>query len=400
MNDTPTATISTGASPAQHDADLIDLLLVLAKHKKKIILWPLGVGLVAAALSLTLDNVYKATTKLLPPQQAQSGAAALLSQLGGAAGAVAGMTGLKNPNELYIGMLKSRTIADKVIARFDLQKLYNEKTMDRTRLDLEENTIIADGKDGLITISVLDKDPKRVAAMANAYVEELLKLTRVLAVTEAGKRRLFFERQLEMSKDQLAAVEMQLKGSLDTNGVINVETDSRAILETVARLRAQIAAKEIQLSAMRSFVTDDNQEYKRADAELSGLKTELSKLQNGRPATAAEAGRAGDEAGLGNIKLLRDVKYKQMLYELLAKQYEIARLDEAKDAAIIQVLDPAIEPEKKFKPMRSILVLVPTMLTFFLALMAAFFIEGKKKYLLDAGRASRWTSLHAQLKLK
>lgn len=372
----------------------LDVIVVLAKYKKIIIWLPIIAAITSAAISFVLPNIYRANTKLLPPQQSQSGASALLSQLGGAAGALAGSAGLKSSSDLYIGMLKSRTVADKLIAKFELQKVYDEETMEKTRAMLEGNTFISAGKDGLISIDVEDEDKKLAAQLANAYVRELVSLTKVLAVTEASQRRVFFEHQLEQSKDNLAKAEMVLKGALDTHGVISVDADSRAIVETVGRLRARISAKDIEISAMKAFVTTSNPEYKRVQEELISLRSELSKLENGRPAIAVDAvsGATGSNkpVGLENIKILRDVKYYQMLYELLAKQYEAARLDEAKDTAMIQVLDPAIEPERKFKPRRSVLILVSTILAFIAAVAWAFMAEARKKVLSDPNGKAQW----------
>lgn len=379
---------------------MIALLIVLAKNKKLILTTTLLAAGSAALISFALPEVYRSGTKLLPPQQAQSGAAALLAQLGGAAGAVAGAAGIKNPNDLYVGMLKSRTVADKLIKQFDLKKVYETDSLERTRKMLEDNTTIVAGKDGLITIDVEDENKKLVAPLANGYVAELLRLTRVLAVTEASQRRLFFEQQLELSKNNLAQAEMTLKGALDTHGVTSVDSDSRAIVETVARLRAAISAKEIQLSSMRAFVTPNNQEFKRTQEELISLRSEISKLENGRPETASSPVAGGDKKGLENIKILRDVKYHQMLYELLAKQYEVARLDEAKDTAVVQVLDPAVEPEKKFKPKRALMVLMAGIFGFLIAIAVAFLLESRRKALQIPASFAEWQQLKVYLRFR
>jgi uncharacterized protein involved in exopolysaccharide biosynthesis len=358
----------------------------------------------ALAISFTLPKTYKASTKLLPPQQAQSGAAALLSQLGGVASMAAGAAGIKNPSDMYIGMLKSRTVADKLIAQYNLKKGYETESQESARSRLEADTAITSGKDGLITIEVESRDQKLVAKLANSYVEQLLQLTKILALTEASQRRMFYERQLEGAKDNLAKAEMSLKGALDTHGVISVDAESRAVLETVGRLKAQVSAKEIQLGSMRAFLTPNNPQYKRTEEELSSLRSELSRLENGRAGSAIGADSANANAdanksgGFENIKLLRDVKYYQMLYELLAKQYEVARLDEAKDPSIIQVLDPAVEPERKFKPHRAAIVMLSTFGAFLFAVMAAFVLEGRRK--LSPDSAAQWDELKAQLRRK
>lgn len=383
------------------DFSLLYILVVLAKHKKLILGLSVTSAILGAAISFALPNVYKANAKLLPPQQAQSGASALLSQLGGAAGALAGATGLKNPNDLYVGMLKSRSVSDKLVEKFDLKKVYDVESREKARTILEANSNIVAGKDGLITIDVEDESKQLVAKLANGYVSELMNLTKVLAVTEASQRRVFFERQLEQAKDNLAKAEMALKGALDTHGVISVDADSRAIVETVGRLRAQISAKEIQLSSMRAFVTVQNPEFKRAQEELISLRAELSRLENGRPAIdSLTTDGSTKQVGLENIKILRDVKYYQMLYELLAKQYEMARLEEAKDTALVQVLDPAMEPERKFKPKRMMLILLSTVLGFLAAVGLSFMLEKRKKLLADPQGNAQWNELKALIRSK
>ena len=382
----------------RNEFSFMALLIVLAKHKWKIIGLPMAVGLAAVAVSFALPNVYRANTKVLPPQQAQSGAAALLSQLGGVA--AVGAAGIKNPNDLYIGMLRSRTVADNLIKQFDLKRKYDTDSVEKARTTLEENTAIVAGKDGLISIDVEDHDQKFVAKLANSYVDELTKLTRQLAVTEASQRRLFFEKQLELSKDNLASAEMTLKKTLDTRGVISVDSDSRAIVETVGRLRAQISAKEIQLASMQAFVTTNNQEYKRAQEELGSLRSELSKLENGRPELESRSSSTNQQVGLENIKILRDVKYHQMLYEMLSKQYEAARLDEAKDGAVIQVLDRAAEPERKFKPKRAILGILAAALAFFATLAWALIKDAQERNATDPESAAQWAQLKSYLRIR
>lgn len=378
----------------------LNLLIVLLKHKWLLIGLPLGAGVLVALATLLIPNSYQASAKLLPPQQSQSGASALLAQLGSAAGLAAGASGIKSPSDMYVGILRSRTVADKIIAKHGLKKAFDTESGDAARGQLEEQTIINAGKDGLIVIAFEDEDKKLVASIANAYVEELQALTKILAITEASQRRLFFERQLEISKDKLAAAEGALKQALDTRGVINVDSETRAMAEIVGRVRAQVSAKEIQISAMKAFVTPSNQEYKLGQEELKSLRAELSRLENGRPGNTESADGAGaTKAGLENIKVLREVKYHQMLYEFLAKQYEAARLDEAKDVAIIQVLDTAVEPEHQFKPRRSMYTIFAALLALFAAVVIAVAIEAKRKAMHSAQFAAQWGRLQNHLSL-
>lgn len=381
------------------EIELIDVLIVLAKHKRLVLGLPLVVALAAAGISMCLPNVYSASTKMLPPQQSQSSTAALLSQLGGLGGLAAGAAGIKNPNDLYVGMLKSRTVADAIIERFHLKDVYEAKFYEDARQTLEMNTTVGSGKDNLITITVEDKDQKRVAQIANAYVDELGKLTKKLAITEAGQRRVFFEGQLEQAKNNLATAELKLKNALETQGITSVDADTKAVVEMGARLRAQISAKEIQLNSMNAFLTPNNPVYQRAQEELNSLRAELAKLENGRGMGSPE-NPGGSKAGLENVKTLRDVKYYQMLYELLAKQYEAARLDEAKDPPIIQVLDRAAEPERRAKPKRTVIVLLSTALAFFFAMGLAFFAETKRRLMDEPASATKWRRLRGYIGFK
>lgn len=347
--------------PKASEFNVVELVNLLVKHRRLIIGFPVAVAVIAAVVSFMLPNVYRTGAKLLPPQQAQSGAAALLSQLGGAASVAAGMAGVKSPNDLYIGMLKSRTIADAVIVKNKLKEVYGTDSQEEARKILAENSFISAGKDGFIIVEVEDESQERVAPLANSYVSELMKMTRVLALTEASQRRMFFEQQLKQAKDNLASAEMRLKRALDSRGVISVDSQSRAMLETVGKIRAQISVKESQLGSMRAFVTATNPEFRRVEEEVKSLRNELGRLENGD----GSAGSGAGQVGLENIKILRDVKYYQMLYELLGKQFEVARLDEAKDAPVIQVLDTAVTPERKFKPKRALIVILCFVLALF-----------------------------------
>lgn len=381
------------------EIDVIDVAIVAARYKRLLVLLPLLVGAVVAAVSLLLPNIYSASVRLLPPQQNQSGAAALLSQLGGMGGAAASVAGIKNPSDLYVGMLRSRTVADRLIGQFDMKRLYDTSSAEKARGELQKNTDIHASKDGFITVRFDSEDQQLVARVANAYVDELTRLTRVLAVTEASQRRMFFERQLEQAKNNLAIAEIALKGALDTRGVISVDVESRAMMESLARMRAQTSAKEIQLNAMRAFLTPTNPEFRRVQEELGSLRNQLARLENGSGA-AADGGRTDGKGGVENIKLLRDVKYFQMLYELLAKQYEVARLDEAKDPAMIQVLDAAITPERKSRPARAVMVLMSVLAGLVLAIIWIFIAEGRRKAATSPEGKARWAELKFHLGLK
>ncbi|MBR7783879.1 GumC family protein [Undibacterium luofuense] len=369
----------------ENDINAIYLLIIIAKHKFKILTFPIIFGILAYGVSLLIPNTYRANTKILPPQQSQSTASAMLSQLGGLAGSAGAALGIKNPNELYIALLKSRYLNDKLIQKFDLQKKYDQKYMENTRTILSSRSSISSGKDGIISIDFDDHDPHFAAEIANAYVQELTELTSKLALTEASQRRVFYETQLERAKNNLSELEKTLSSSIEENGVTSVDITSKVTLETIAKLRAAISLKQIQLKSLESFVTPNSPQYKRVNQEILGMQEELSKLENGSYNTS----KSSENLTLGkhainkekiiknnnNLQLLRDLKYYQMLHEMLSKQYEIARLDEAKDIPLIQILDKAIDPEIKVKPQRSLIAIIFAMFGLLLGIGTAFLSE-------------------------
>jgi tyrosine-protein kinase Etk/Wzc len=350
---------------------VIDLLIALAQRKRLFLGIPIAAGAIALVVTFLLPKWYVASAKIMPPQQSQSNAVAILGQLGALAGGPASQAlGLKNPSDVYVAILKSRTVADNIIARFDLKRVYDEEYLAEARKELSRNSSIAAGREGVITIEVEDTDPKRAADMANAFIEELRSLTVNLAVGEAAQRRLFFEGQLKKAKNDLSDAEIVLKKFTQQSGLVNPQGQIGLSVAAAAALRAQIAAKEIQMSSMRTFATENNPDLRRTMEELGGLRSELAKMEKdahaGKGDVMVPFGRA-PEVGLEYLRKYRDVKYFETLFEVLGKHYEIARIDEAKDATLIQILDVAVAPERKSKPHRGLIVtatvLIAAMLT-------------------------------------
>ena len=387
---------ATPAGPGDH-VDPLDLLLVLGRQRRMLVLWPFVAAVVAAIISLLLPEVYTGVTRMLPPQQAQSSAAAMLSQLGGLASAAGPALGLKNPGDLYVGLLKSETVSDALIERFGLMERYHAIKRVDARKALAAKTRIVPDKSGIIAIEVDDREPARAADLANGYVEELHRLTSTLAVTEAAQRRVFFERQLQQAREKLADAEVKLRQAIDTGGLVSVDAQGRAAVETVARLRAQVSAKEIQISSMRSYATDGNPDLRRAEQELASIRGELARLETGVGSTGAggKLNPAEAAAGVANIRLLRDVKYAEAMFEFLAKQYELARVDEGKEAPIVQVVDPAKPPERRTSPMRTIMVLGTAAVAFVLAVLAALIRHAFDVAMEDQGRRAKLAALKA-----
>ncbi len=370
---------------------LLELAIVLAKHKKLILGLPFVAAIIAVGIGLLLPNTYTASTKILPPQQSQSAVSGVLAQLGN----LGGLAGIKTSNDLYIAMLKTRTVADNLIQRFHLQNVYETRSPQGTRGQIEAHTNIASGKDGFINIQFDDRDPKRAAAIANAYVEELYRFNQTLAVTEASQRRLFFEKQLLQAKDSLAKAEIAARRGLEQGGLVKVDDQGRAMVEDAARLRAQMTVKEVQIGVMRTFAADRNPDLRRAQQELESLKRELAKIEGAGGAKAAESASSGK--GIDNLSLLRDMKYYETIYELLAKQYEAAKIDEARDASLIQVLEKAIEPEQKSKPNRTLIVLLTALVAGSVAVLWAFMKEVLNRARGDPERSRQLRLLYSYL---
>lgn len=381
----------------QDEIHLLDILIVLARYKKLVFGMPILFGGITLAISLLMTPKFTSTATVMPPQQQSSGMSAVLGQLGGLAGAVGGIAGIKNSGDLYVGMLGSRTVADSLISRFKLQDRYEKQVIDDVRRELSANSQIASGKkDGLISISVTDKDPKFAAELANAYVEELTKLTQTMAISEASQRRLFFERQLKETKEQLANAEVALRTTQEKTGMIQPEGQVQAIIASIAQLRGTIAAKEVQLNAMRTFATGQNPELLRTQEELKGLKAQLQKLEKDQPNKDSDfmvpTGKI-PEAGVEYVRKLRDVKYYETMFELLAKQYELARIDESKDSSMIQVLDKAVPTEKKSKPKRATIIGVGILAGVFFGMLLAFICEAYRRSRHNAQSSTRWQEL-------
>lgn len=383
-----------------YEVSLIEVLTQLA-YRKWVIAKVTGVAvLVGLVLAFLLPVRYTATTKLMPPQQTQSAATLLMSQLtatgGGPLAAIAGGgLGLKNPNDIYIGLLNSRPIADAIIQRFDLAQVYRSKDMTEARKELAKYTEITSEKNGFISVSVSDKDKKRAAEMANTYTGELRNLTKTLAVTEASQRRIFYEDQLKQAKDALVSAELTFQGVQQSKGLVQLDAQAKAMIEGLAALRAQVAAKEVEVQALRSYSTERNPDLELAERELSTMQAEVSRLeQKNHTNESSEIGLQDvPSAGMEYLRADHEVRYRQALFDLLIKQYDAARLDEAKDAAIIQVVEPAIEPDRKTSPKRALIVLCFAIVGVFAGCLLVLMLWWKTLVQADPGARSQFQQL-------
>lgn len=337
----------------------------MGRHKVRIGAATLAATAVTAAVVFLIPVRYTAEAVILPPQPEASAQGMLMSAASGALGLgmLAGGAGaaglLRTPGDLYVGLLKSRTVSDSIISRFHLQRLYDEDTMVDTRKHLDRRITIAVAKDMLIHIRVEDRDPQRAADMANAYVDALYRDNTRLALTAAAQRRLFFEQQLDTEKEALAKAEAAFKGQQQTSGLINPAGQSAMLLRAAAEVRAEIASREVELRSARLYAGPDNTDVRQIEESVAGLRTQLEKLEGSGGATDGGLlvpARQIPQAGLDYLRKMRDVKYHETLFELLAKQYEAARIDEARQAPLVQVVDRAEPADKKSWPPRALLI--------------------------------------------
>lgn len=371
LNQTATNTVYV----EDDEISLIDLAIALGEEKKTLFAVPAITTTLAIVVSLLMTPIFTAKTVMMPPQQQQSGAASALASLGGLAGLAGAAAGIKSPDEMYVAFMQSEGLQNAVIKRLNLQERYDEKTLTDTRKELKEKVKISpDKKSGLITIEADDKDPAFAAQLANIHVEELRNLLGRLAVTDAQQRRVFYEQQIKKVQEELAAAEQSFKQAKEKSGMQVTAVLAESGVRASAELRGQIAAREVQLQAMSRFATAQNPDMQRISSELSAMRGQLSKL---------EQGGGGDTQGSPNqqqaVKSYRDVKVQEAMLEVLIKQYELARVDEAKEGPLLQQVDVATTPERKSKPKRVIIVLVAVFAGLFLGVLIAFVRRALRK---------------------
>ena len=383
MEESRNTTRVTEKSQQEDEISLLDLLAALGRKKHIVIRTFVVMLVIGVLLAFLLPKKYTAEVTLLPPQQQSSLSSMLSSQLG-SLGAVASLAGgglgLKNPNDRYIAMFKSQTVEDAMIRKYGLMAEYHAKYMSAARKAFEAHVKLdGSSKDGLIHISVTDRNPARAAELANGYVEQFRKLSEHLAISEASQRRLFYQQQMDEAKNNLTNAEEALVKTEEKSGMIQVGSQAEALIQSGAQLRAQVAAKEVEIQGLQAFAAPGNPNLLQAQQELAGLRAQLAKL-------AGSGGNPEDQlivpkgklpaAGLDYLRKYRDVTYYQTIFNVLAQQYELAKIDEAKEGALIQVVDPAIPPDHKSSPKRLLILAGCFLAGIFLGVMLALLAEG------------------------
>ncbi|HEX2542502.1 MAG TPA: Wzz/FepE/Etk N-terminal domain-containing protein [Caldimonas sp.] len=371
------STTPLSASQPPYDGDdgpafgLADLLTWLGESKGLIAAVTLGAALVALGVALLLPPIYTARTTLLAPgSQTQSNSAAALAALG-SLGGLAGSLSAKTPDELYVALLKSDSVQRALAERFKLLEHYDVDSYETLRKHLPKYIrVSADKKSGVIAVEVDDKDPRFAADLANAHEAEVTKLLARLAVSEAQLRRAFFEKQLKDTKENLVKAEQGLRDVQEKSGVIVLDKQAEALITGAAAVRAQISEREVQLKVLRTSATPQNPDVIRLSSELRALRSELARMESAQGGANGSAvdmpvGRI-PEAAIEYVRARRELKLQETLLESMIRQYEIAKLDEAKEGPSLQQVDVALPPDRKSKPQRTLIILASTVLAFLL----------------------------------
>lgn len=345
----------------KREISMLDLLVALGPYRRMILWVTVIFTLTGLALAWIVRPSYTARTVVLPPEKQNSMATAMMSELS-SLGAVGGLMsgglglGLKNQVDLYVALFKSQTVEDALIKQFDLQREYKEKYLSKARRDLEKHaTIKADLKSNLITISFRDHDPRRAAAIANAYVEQYRRLSGNLAIGEAAQRRIFFQNQMVKAKNELANAEEALVQTEQKTGLVALDSQERAQISAAAALRAEITGKQAQIESMQAYATPENPQLIEARRSLAALQDELNKMGGGGDTLGSQfmvPQAKVPKEGMEYVRRLRDVKYYTTVFEILARQFEAAKIDEAREGQVVQVVDPAMVPDRKSSPNR------------------------------------------------
>ena len=349
-----------------------------------LVLGSLLVGALALGGSYAIAPTFTSTTTFLPSQQQQSAAAAALASLGSLASLAGGAAGLRTSGDQYVTLMQSATMSDRIIDRFGLMKLYEAELRVDARETLQKRVRINVGKrDGLITVEVDDESPQRAADIANRYVDELRETTANIAITEAQQRRQFFEGLLSKTRDQLTSAQRALESSGFSAGALRAEP--RAAAEGYARLKAEATAAEIRLQTLRGTLTDETPEVRQLTTQLSALRALLARQEQAEQP-------ASDSDYIGKY---REFKYRETLFELYARQFELARADEARDGGLIQVVDAAKPAERKSKPKRAFIALSASALASFVLLSVVVTRSAWRRAAARPGNAQRLARLQS-----
>lgn len=347
--------------------------------------------LVSIVAAFIIPVRYQSVTRLMPPDDQSSSGLGMLAAMasssgaGGLAGMAGDLLGIKSSGDLFIGILGSDTIQDELIRQFQLMNVYHDSKIEDARKDLSEHSdISSDRKSGIISIAVTDHDPKRAAAMAQAYVAELNVLVAQLSTSSARRERIFLEGRLDKVKSDLDAAEQNFSVFASKNTAIDIPEQGKAMVDAAATLQGQLIAAQAELSGLQQIYTDNNVRVRSAEAHVEELQKKLNEIGGSGTQSDLESDnslypsiRKLPLLGVTYADLYRQTKIQETVYELLTQQYELAKVQEAKEIPTVKVLDQALVPTKKSFPPRTVIVALGTMLGLTLAMT---WIAGKTRW--------------------
>ena len=349
----------------------------------------LAVSLVVAFL---IPTRYESTVSVMPPDSFGNGAmlAALAEKAKPGLASMAGnLLGMKNTGALFVNLLSSRTVQDHLVDNFHLQKVYGTRYKQDARKILAERTVIdEERKSGVITVVVTDRSPQRARDMAQAYVEELDRLVSQVSTSSARRERIFIEQRLDSVKNDLEDAEKQFSAFASKNTALDIKEQTKAMVESAAILQGQIIATQSELQGLEQIYTDNNVRVRSLRAQLAELKLQAQKIGGTDASLATDLTKSDDLypsirrlplLGVQWADLYRRMRIQETVYELLNQQYELTRIQEAKEIPTVNVIDPADLPEKKSYPPRLLVAFTMTVLSLLIAVGCVFASAGWQK---------------------
>jgi len=366
----------------------VELARLLWSRRRFVFTFLLGAFAVSALVALFFPGSYTSVARLMPPDNQSTTGMAMMAALAGkstslgAGAGLAGMAGdllgLKSSGAMFVGVLRSETAQDRIVQQFDLRRVYGKRLLEDARSKLDSNTsIVEDRKSGIISIDVTDHSPERAAAIANAYIDQLNALVAELSTSAAHRERVFLEQRLKVAKEDLDSAAAALAQFSSKNSTLDMQTEGKAMLDAASALAGQMVVAQSELEGLRQIYTDNNPRVKALNARVAELRKQLERLA-GTPNSnssrgvapgfvsppAANDAQADANAGPGrgipfptirNLPLLgakysdyyRNAKIQETVFEMLTEQYELAKVEEAKETPSVKVLDPGRVPETR-----------------------------------------------------
>jgi capsule polysaccharide export protein KpsE/RkpR len=360
-------------------------LRLLIRRRRTIFRWTVAGLIVSIIAAFLIPRRFTSTTRLMPPDQSGIGMSMLAALTGGISGKSGGssiglaglagdLLGLKTSGALFVGIVESRTVEDDLISKFNLRKVYWDRKWEDARKDLTSHTDVSeDRKSGIITISVSDKKPARATAMAQEYVEQLDRMVMVLNTTSAHRERVFLEQRLKQVNSDLENAEKNFSQFASKNSTLDVKEQGKAMIEAGAELEGQLIAAQTELQGLKQIYTDNNVRVRTIQARIDELKKQIAKVGGTSSPQMQPSGSDADAlypplrqlplVGVPWADLYRETKVQEAIFETLTQEYELAKVQEAKDTPSVKVIDPPSMPEKGFPP-RSWTIGIGTLLAF------------------------------------